>query len=242
MSSLWTQLKNKTRIGVQYLKEKAGVTQIEIDPAYQAAVERFLIMEERISQFFHDFQVLVSLLPKVTESGVDFSKSLLEATAKLEDEDLTLPRAFEQFFLTVDSLVKQEILPKCDEIVPAEVLWCKEKFEMLEKIKSERKQMQLLCDSTRDSLESLTKKGKPQEIAHLRIRYEERLRQLEEKTQLFVTEVDRVWDLRFTVMEVPLQKFIELVLSTSRKIFDHMKEMQTAIDPTLLDKDFQPAQ
>ena len=241
MSSLWSSLKDKTRMGVQFLKEKTGITQTKIDPRYQSSSERFAILQDRVSQFFHDFEVLISLLPKVTSSGVDFSTSLIQSTMKYEDQDMTLPRAFEQFFMATDELVKNDVLPLCADAVPAEVLLWKERFEFLERLKSERKQMQLLCDATRDRLDSLTKKGTPQEIAELRIEYQGKLRELEEKTDKFVTEVDNFWELRFTVIELPMERFIGLIMSMCRKIFDNMKELQRAIDPELLEKDFAPA-
>ena len=238
--SFWGNIRERTKLGFQYLKEKAGLTEIEVDAEYQAAVERFTVLKTRIRQFFQDFQVLVSLIPKVTSSGVDFSVSLIQATQDIYDDDMTLPRAFERFHLATKSLVEDDLIPMCELSVIEEVASLNEQFKNLSKLKSERRRIQLLSDSTRDRLNSLVGKGSPEEIASLRIQHEGQLQELAAKTDLFKKQVNDFWELRFTVIELPLERFVGLIFSICEKTFHNMKELQKVIDPELLEKDFVP--
>ncbi|OHT01426.1 hypothetical protein TRFO_31745 [Tritrichomonas foetus] len=241
MTSLLNKGKEYTKMAFQYIKEKTGTTAHEVDPEYQTACEQFEIMKARVAKFIVDVNEILNIIPCICSAGLNFSSSLLSADQKSGGNCSELSNSFDIFFKKMDMLVKDKLLSISRPAVIDILKSMKSRFNELEVLRDERRKTQLLCDSIRDDLETISKSGTPEKVAKTRIEYEGKLRILEQQTNLFKVEMAKLWEQRFNLIEVPLQQLVGIVFLFCQDSFEHLQELQKVVTQEELTRQYPPS-
>ena len=240
MSGFFEKAKEKALIASQFLKEKAGTTQTEVDPEYQTAIEQFKIIKNRLKQFIEDVNEILDCIQPICETGRNFASSLKIAEDRI-GSDNTLSNSFDKFFYRLNELAKGNLIALSKPAVLDYLKTLKSQFDELETIQNERRNIQLLCDSYRDALDKISKSGKPDDVAKKRILYESKMQTLKEYTDRFKREMSILWEQRFKILEVPLQQLIGIVYLFCQESFGYLKELQTTVTLEELSQQYPPS-
>lgn len=240
MAKMWETIKDTSAIGLQFLKEKAGAAQIEINPEYQAACEKYSILKDRLKRFNSDIDQAMIIIPKIYESANGITSSINSIEKKVRPEGPSQPAAALEVFFAQTKKLADEDFVKLTKTRMEAINIITEQLHQLHDLKAKRRQNQLLSASLADKCESLSKKDKTTQLAETKIRLDLTNDQLEKETNEFIQRVNAMWEQRFTMIEQPLQDFIGIVFSFCQKVFSHLQALQQSISPQELDAEYQP--
>ena len=239
MSKLWNQVKDTAAIGVQFVKEKTGASSTEVDPVFQAASEKFDIIQERVIKFITDIEEILKVVPRVCEAGLNFSSGLITADQQSGGYVSSVASAFDTFFKAVDALSKDQLISPSNEIVMKNLKALRQQIIDLDKLRAKRRKNQLLVDSLSQKVASLSKKtNSADELAKTRIRYEAKQQKLVQRTQTFVQQVEDLWVRRFAIIEAPLQDFVGIIFLYAQNMFSDLQNLQKTVTPQELQTAF----
>lgn len=239
--SLWGKIKNNAKIGVQYIKEKTGTTQVEIDPEFEAANQKFCIIQENNTKFMSKLQVIIDLLPELDSMCVGISEAFANLSGSINKEKTQLAETQESFFRQISEIMRNELVEPANTVVIEEFRATIGKIEALTLLRNERRKTQLMCDSLRDECEK-SRKDTPEHIVKTRKKYDLKQEELKEQTQNFIDHVNQMWENRFMIIEKPMTEFVSLLFTFCYKAYGCMATLHQELTEEELAFAFEPTQ
>jgi hypothetical protein len=235
MSGFLQGVRDRAVMSFQAGKELLGMTHVETDPEFQSCGQQLDLLRQRVADYIRHVRTILEFLPKVCESGIQLSASIDRAS---QGSDLAAPVVLDTFFQQTKTLVDETVIRNCEPSVLDHLCTVQAHLEELQNLRDERRKSQLLCDAARDKLESISKRGQPEEIGKVKADHEARLLVVAGQTDQFKAEVSQMWDQRFLIFDLPLQRLVATVFAFSQATYSNMQQLQAAADPAVLQSEF----
>ena len=209
-------------IGMQYMKEVTGNSQVEIDPAYEDASNKFDTLTKRLSVLTNDVNAVLQIIPTTIQSSVYFAQTANSAMIFSGNYDSDISKDILKTCQHIHSISKLPSLTNADKAILNNVWKMKTTFETIEKLRSQRKKTQLLCDSTRDNLISLQKKSKNDKLLQVQKEYNDLKYQLQKQNEEFIVKVNGLWEKQYEVIQEPLIKLLAMSYALLKMSVDNL--------------------
>lgn len=238
MKSFFNNVKDKLDVGMQYVKEKVGISSTEVDEDYQTALTRLEILKDQVHKYLNDVNAIISIMPDICSSGTNLSQLLVSSNSKYGEHCRELAESFETFFTNIQRLVDEDILKQSQPAILQLLRQLQTDFNRLDELAKNQRSSQLLCNSLRDKIRSTSGNGSSSEAGEIRIKYESTKQLYIQQTEQFKNEVNTMWENRFNMLEVPLQEFVKITFSFCHKCYGHLCELQKAVPQEDLNRDY----
>ncbi|KAH0785922.1 hypothetical protein GPJ56_010183 [Histomonas meleagridis] len=229
-------------MSVQFLKEKTGTTQTEIDPEFEDAIGKLKIIQERFEKFKSYINTMLSVIPDIFEIANDMTNSFDNADKLSGSHSSKIVESHQAFFSKLSDLLDEDIVDPCQEKIMKSIQEIVDRTSKLSELKDSRRQAQLLCDSYRDKVIRKSKSSSAEKVAKSKLKYERHQKAVKEQTETFTREVNEMWVHRFELMEKPMEQFVEIIFKFSQKIFENMQTFQSGFTLEELQNEFDPAE
>lgn len=221
-------------IGVQYIREKTVGPQEEIYPEYTKAVERLEFLIKRMNQFHDDITSVIKMMRKVCTTGAEFSAALDRAAPNLLEES-PIPGAFREFFTaTASSGETAAHLSQKSALVELKVVLAR--LSMLDQMTKERAKVALLYNSTKLDLQNPD--PLKQTKAHAELKTIEV--DLAKRTETLISGINQLWEQRFDLIDLSLQKIVGKIFQFGRTTFRNMTQLERNVETEKLREPFVP--
>ena len=209
-------------MGFQFVKEKTGNAQKVADPAYDDASERFDLLIKRVDILISDISNVLQSIPSVVKSSIEFGSVASSAAIYAENSESEIPKKLSKNFEKINEILNKPPLNESNKII-LESLWqMKAKFDQVEKMRTKRKENQLLCDSARDDLINYQKKNKTEKIPQAQKNFNTLKTKLNISTKEFIANVNELWENQYDIIQQPLSKLVSLSYSLLKKSVDNL--------------------
>lgn len=237
--SIWGKLKTNAKIGVQYIKEKTGTTQVEIDPEYEAANQKLNLIQENNTKFMTEFKEIIDLLPEINESCINISNSFSKINSDFNDNFAQISNSQESFFHQITDIMKDEFIEPVNQKIIEDFKETMNKIKALLNLRDERRKTQLMCDSLRDQYEK-SRKETPEAIVKIRKKYDAKQEELKNQTNDFIGRVNEMWDNRFVIIDEPMKDFVNLLFAFCFKTYGYLSVLNQSLTEEELSQQFEP--
>jgi len=203
------------------MKEMAGKSQAEEDPAYNLALEHFHILEERLNDFIINITNLIRCIPDLCKAISDYSYTVSNYDKLYNSQLAEKISAFTNFAEKIKDLVKSEPMKSSLDSSLRTISVFQNKLKELELVPERRRRNQLLADSLREQYEKTLVKGNENKINSAKISYEQQKHKLNLITEDFIIGVDFLWERRSAMVEEPMKELVAILFSFMKKAMSH---------------------
>ena len=209
-------------MGKQLMKEKTGNAQAESDPAFDDASERFDLLVKRVDILMTDIFNVLQSIPAVVKSSMDFSSASCSAAIYAGNPEPEIPKKLSKNFERINDILNKPPLNQSNYIILQNLRQVKEKLDQVEKLRSKRKENQLLCDSARDDLINYQKKNKTEKIPQAQKNFDTLKTKLNLSTKEFIVNVNELWDQQYDIIQEPLSKLVSFSYALLKNSVDNL--------------------
>lgn len=239
LSPLWEQIKQKTTLRNQFLKEKAGVSQTDlIDPEFDICGQHLEVMEEQFKTFLIDIENILKIIPSILESGKTFSDTLNQTNNETENQLANVSSHFEEFFKSIEVMCASHLLEPSDRIVLDSIKKTSDTFNHLNSIKKQRYETQLLYDHYKQHLEKAENEDHPKKIHKYSELKNSKKEEWTNLTNEYKNTINEMWENRYKILSHPLELFTGVLFKFCFECFKSLQELQTAATPEELMTNF----
>lgn len=239
LSPVWEQIKQKTTLRNQLLKEKTGVVQTDlVDPDFEISTEHLEILHEQFKVFLTDVEDILKIIPNILESGQTFSETLKQTNNQTGEKLSNISVHFENFFRSIEKTCADQLLEPADRVVLESLKNLSDKFNDLDSIKKQRYETQLLYDNYKYHLDKAKSKGNEEKIKKYSNLTNSKREEWTNLTDVYKSTIDGMWENRYKILSHPLEQFTGVLFKFCFECFKSLRELQKAATPEELMTDF----
>ncbi|EAY04550.1 hypothetical protein TVAG_244510 [Trichomonas vaginalis G3] len=198
------------KIGVQAIKEKTGMANEEVDPKYEDARQRFEIIHEKVTSLFEDMLLLIRGIQPLAITGKEFSDAATTNAIACQNSQSKPAKQLAKMFGDLMECINSDFIKDESKYIQQHIHEIKVKLESIESIKDKRRKAYLLYSSTKSNLESVHQKGTDVKIQKAEKEYLDAKNEMETYTQMYITQVDEIWEHQYEIIEQPLNNLFRL--------------------------------
>lgn len=239
LSPLWKQIKEKTALSSQLLKEKTGVEQTDlVDPEFDVCSQHFEIMEEQFKTFLIDIEDILKIIPNILESGHAFSATLKQTNTQTGEKLANVSSHFETFFTNIEKTCGDHLVEPSNRTVLDSLKKTSDKFNELQSIKKQRQETQLLYDNYKQHLEKAEKNDRPDKMHKYTILKNEKKEEWTKLNNEYKATISEMWENRYEMLSHPLELFTGVLYKFCFECFQNLHDLQAAATPEQLMTNF----
>ena len=231
-SPLWESIRERTTIGVQKIKERTGSIQLETDPEFQTASERFETMNKRLKMFYTNAEEILKLLPVICDTGIDFAKSLVEANEQTHGK-ISVSANYDVFFTNLKNVINKNLMVDHDVNIDL-IEYLKtvtEHFRELENLRDQVRNTQLLLSHSKEKIKMAQRLNMKEKMEIYSKKSEIQKEELNKLNKDFISQVNELWVQRYHLLEIPLEKLVNFIYNLSIECFKLIHDFHLGIKP-----------
>lgn len=218
-------IKEKTQIGLQYVKEFAGTKSAHASKEFDDAEIKYKYLREKFTVFKDNVLELNKVLVTLGKSGTNLGDSYLSLDQNLDCSNTNFSSSCALFFKKAQEMTNDNTVKPIEDQVIKQIVELEKQLNDLEALNKERNQTRLLADAQLSNIRTLESDGKYQDLAKYQMEYNQTAGKLSQETSKYINEVRDLYQRRHVLFESTLQSFIGIMYNYIISINYEMVQM-----------------
>lgn len=208
---IFQSIKEKTQIGLQYVKEFTGTKSAHASKEFDDAEVRLRYLSQKFSEFKDNVRELSKVLAALGKSGAELGDAYLSMDQSLDCVNTNFSSACALFFKRAQESTDENTVKPMEDTVVRDIAEAEKRLVALEALGKERNQTRLLADAQLNNLRTLESAGKYQEMTKIQMEYNQTSGKLVQETGEYIRGVMEIYQKRHVLFESSLQTFIGIM-------------------------------
>ena len=227
MRKIFDVVKDTTKIGIQFVKEKTGIVHSQDSPEFLGAKQIWITMKKEMDEFYKNMNEILNCFGSLSNHSIKVSKELSKIDPKESNNHYNSQQAnvvdndvvdnCQLFFEKTNALIKENILDSMTKNVLKQIYDTRDKIQKIQNLEKKREKVRLLTESYRD---------KAAFQIDARRNFDANNQKLMQITQHYIESVNVLWSARNDKIEGPIRQFLALIFAFLQAEVSNVQELQ----------------